>query len=227
MFPVVFGIRSWVFPVAVAVICAALALVHAALPGGRARHPVPPRLPARMVTAYALAAAGWIAAGHLLPGAPAALLAPPVFVSGLEWTGGSRHTRAAGARRWVLLTTAALAGGGAALLAGPLPSWMAGSLAVLAAVAAARLLADPHPPALAVSLIPFVLHRLDPLTFAAAVAATGAVLLLAGAAVTAAARRPVPGGRPGRRSRRRTGPPPAGSPATRLGRHGWSGRAGR
>jgi hypothetical protein len=85
MFPVVFGIRSWVFPVSVAVICAVLALGHAALPGGRARHPLPPRLPARLVTAYALAAGGWIAAGHLLPGAPAALFAPPVFVSG--WSG--------------------------------------------------------------------------------------------------------------------------------------------
>jgi hypothetical protein len=227
MFPVVFGIRSWAFPVAVAVICAVLALVHAALPGGRARHPVPPRLPARLVACYALAAGGWIAAGHLLPWAPAALFAPPVFVSGLEWTAGRRHSPSAGARRWLLLTAAALAGGWAALLAGPLPSWAAGSLAVLAVVLAARLLADPHPPALAVSLIPFVLHRPDPLTFAAAVAVTSAVLLLAGAAVTAAARQPPPGGRPGRRSRRRTGPRPAGWPVTRSGRRGRSGRAGR
>ena len=203
MFPVVFGIRSWVFPVAVAVICAVLALVHAALPGGRTRHPVPPRLPPRLVAGYALAAGGWIMAGHLLPGAPAALFAPPVFVSELEWTVGGRHSPAAGARRWVLLTVAALAGGWAALLA------------------------DPHPPALAVSLIPFVLHRPDPLTFAAAVAVTAAVLLLAGTAVTAVARRPVPGGRPGRRIRRRTGPRPAGWPVTRSGRRGWSGRAGR
>jgi hypothetical protein len=199
MFPVVFGIRSWVFPAAVAVICAVLALVHAALPGGRARHPVPPRLPARLVTAYALAAAGWIVAVHLLPGAPAALLAPPVFVSGLEWTAGGRHTPAAGARRWGLLTAAALAGGCAALLAGPLPSWAAGSLAVLAAALATRLLADPHPPALAVSLIPFVLHRPDPLTFTAAVAVTGAVLLLAGAAVTASGGQQAAGRSPRRR----------------------------
>lgn len=227
MFPVVFGIRGWVFPVAVAVICAVLALGLPARPGGRARHPLPPRLPARLVAGYALAAGGWIAAGHLAAWAPAALFAPPVFVSGLEWTAGERPTLSAGTRRWALLTAAALAGGGAALLAGPLPSWAAGSLAVLAAVAAARLLADPHPPALAVSLIPFVLHRPNPLAFAAAVAVTAAVLLVAGTAVTAVVRRPGPGGRPGRRSRRRTGPWPAARPATRSGRRAWSGPAGR
>lgn len=203
MFPVVFGIRSWVFPVAVALICAVLALVHAALPAGRERPPLPARWPARLVTGYALAAGCWVTAGHLLPGAPAAMFAPPVFVSGLEWAATAHRTPAAGARRWLLLTVAAFAGAAAARLAGTLPSWAAGAAAVAAVALAAQLLRDPHPPALAVCLIPFVLDRPAPLAFTAAVAVTAAVLLLAGTTVTAPvlntrrparAARSVPGG---------------------------------
>jgi hypothetical protein len=210
MFPVVFDVRGWVFPVAVAVICAVVALGHLALPGGRERHPVPPRWPARTVAAFALIAAAWITAGHLVPGMPAALFAPPVFVSGLEWAAAGRRTAAGGARRWLLLTAAALVGGCAALLTGPLPSWAAGSLAVLTAALVARMLRDPHPPALSISLIPFVLDRQNPLIFTAAVAVTAAALLLAGAAVMASRRK-----RPGHRGPHPStavmaSPPPAG-----------------
>lgn len=193
MFPVVFDVRSWVFPVAVAVICAVVAAGHAALPGGRVRHPAPPRWPARPVAVYAALAAAWIAVGHQVPWAPAALFAPPVFVSGLEWAMSRRRTWTGGARRWLLLSLAALVGGYAAAM--PTPSWAGGGLAVLAVSAAACLLDDPHPPALSVCLIPFVLPGGDPLAFTAAVTVTGAAILLAGSA----ARLRVTGPGPGRR----------------------------
>lgn len=189
MFPVVFGVRGWVFPAAVTAICVVIAAGHAAghrLAGprtGAVAPALPPRWPVAIAGRYVLLGGAWILLVHPIPGAPAALLSPPLFVAGLEWAAGPPHAPSGGLRRWSLLTLAGLAGGAAALLSPALPSPVAAATAVAAVSAAAALLGDRHPPALAVCLIPFVLHRPNPLGFAASVAVTSAVLLLAGAAL--------------------------------------------
>lgn len=182
MFPVVFGVGSWLFPISVAVICAVIAAGHAVgyrLSGRQAdlpTPPLPPRWPAPLVGRYVLVSGAWILLIRLIFDAPAAMLSPPLFVAGLEWFVSSSRAPFAGVRRWLLLALAGLVGGNAALW--PLP--VAGAVAVAIVVIAAELLGDRHPPALAVCLIPFVRHQPSPLSFAAAVAVTAAALLLAG-----------------------------------------------
>jgi CBS-domain-containing membrane protein len=57
-------------------------------------------------------------------------------------------------------------------------SWLAGSLAVVATLGLMVVLATPHPPALAIALIPQILQTSDPASFTAAVAVGAAALYL-------------------------------------------------
>ena len=57
-------------------------------------------------------------------------------------------------------------------------AWLAGALAIVATIALMRLLATPHPPALAIALIAQILDASAPLAFTLAVAAGAGALYL-------------------------------------------------
>lgn len=184
MLPIVFGVPDWSYPLAVLLICLVIAgampwlarrhrrAAASALPGApRGRYP------------WAVAAAGfivvvcWVLLGGELLALPVAALAPPLFVSALEWLGQGACTLRLGLRRWLLLVCAALAGAVAVQLVAV--AWVAGTLAIAAALALMWLLATPHPPALAIALIPQILDGVDPLAYAAAIGAGAGALYLA------------------------------------------------
>ncbi len=175
--PIVFGIDDWRYPAAVlaicAVICALWGLVHhPAVP--RLDDVLPKRYPWAVTTAAWLVIVVWILCAGWLLALSAVVLAPPLFVSALEWLGRGDLTGADGLRRWALLVGAALAGSAALRLISV--DWVAGSLALCLTLGLMRLLATPHPPALAIALIPQILGTSDPLHYTASVAAGAAAL---------------------------------------------------
>ena len=175
--PIIFGIDDWSYPAAVlaicAVICALWGLVH---------HPAVQRLddtlPERYPWAVAIAAwiviVVWILCSGWLLQLSAVVLAPPLFVSALEWLGRGELAGSDGIRRWALLAGAALAGSVAVGLISV--GWVAGLLAVCVTLGLMRVLATPHPPALAIALIPQILGTSEPLHYATSVAAGAAAL---------------------------------------------------
>jgi hypothetical protein len=64
---------------------------------------------------------------------------------------------------------------------------LAGVVAICATIALMRLLAMPHPPALAIALIPQILESADPGAYVAAIAAGSAALYVGAFAVALAA----------------------------------------
>jgi len=182
--PIVFGVDDWSYPVAVLVICLVIA---GAMPWTTRLRPAsaPPPLPADRPGRYpwAVAAAGlgaitaWILLGGELLALPVAALAPPLFVSALEWLAQGACTLRRGLRRWLLLVCAGFAGAVAEQLVAV--DWIAGGLALAAALGLMWLLATPHPPALAIALIPQILGDADPLAYAAAIGAGAGALYLA------------------------------------------------
>ena len=183
--PIVFGVDELSYPLAVLVICVVIA---AAMPwlSRRRGPPAAPgdaigRYPWSVVAGGLTAIAAWVLLGSELLALPVAALAPPLFVSALEWLGQRACTLRRGLRRWVLLVGAAFAGGLATeLIATP---WLAGAVAVLATLALMWLLATPHPPALAIALIPQLLYSPEPLDYTVAIAAGAGALYLAVLAV--------------------------------------------
>jgi hypothetical protein len=184
MLPIVFGVRDWSYPLAVLVICLVIAGAmpwlarrhrragHPTLPGGR-----PGRYPWAVAAAGFTVIASWVLLGGELLALPVAALAPPLFVSALEWLGQGACTLRRGLRRWLLLVGTALAGALAAHVVAV--AWVAGTLAIAAALALMWLLATPHPPALAIALIPQIIVGVDPVEYAAAIGAGAAALYLA------------------------------------------------
>jgi hypothetical protein len=183
--PIVFDVDELSYPLAVLVICV---VVAAAMPwlSRRRGPPAAPgdatgRYPWGVVAGGLTAIAAWVLLGGELLALPVAALAPPLFVSALEWLGQRACTLRRGLRRWALLVGAALAGGLATeLIATP---WLAGAVAVLATLAHMWLLATPHPPALAIALIPQLLVAPRPLDYTLAIAAGAGALYLAVLAV--------------------------------------------
>jgi hypothetical protein len=181
--PVVFDVRAWSYPAAVLTISVVVTVGMARWPaaGGaemarrRAAHSTG-SYPWRVVTGAWLVIVLWIVAGGELLGLPSAALAPPLFVSALEWLGRGSLVAEYGVRRWTLLVGAGLAGSGAVELV-PV-AWIGGALAVVATIALMRLLATPHPPALAIALIPQILDTSNPLRFTLAVAAGAGALYI-------------------------------------------------
>ncbi len=197
--PIVFGVDAWTYPVAVLVICAAVA---AAMPWLARRAAVPQPRVAEGTGRYPwpIAASGagvialWILAGGELLALPAAALAPPLFVSALEWLGQSAQcTPIRGVRRVTLLAAAALVGS-AALALVPV-AWVAGCLAVAATLALMRVTATDHPPALAIALIPLILEpsARAPIDYTLAIATGAGALYLATYAVATALARATEG----------------------------------
>lgn len=195
--PIVFGVRAWSYPLAVLVVCAA---VVAAMPWLERRGEAPSvraaegsgRYPWPIVTGAGAVIAAWILAGGELLALSAAALAPPLFVSALEWLGQRAEcTPLRGLRRWTVLVGAALAGS-AALALVPV-AWLAGCLAVAVTLALMRAIATAHPPALAIALIPQILEppARDPVGYTLAIAAgAGALFLATYAVATVLARGP-------------------------------------
>jgi hypothetical protein len=188
--PIVFSIDEWSYPAAVLVICLVLAalwrLVHH--PATRRLDDVLPRRYPWGVAAVAwVVIVAWVLVGGQLLALPAAVCAPPLFVSVLEWLGRGELSAGDGMRRWGLLVGAAVFGSFAARLIAIEP--VAGVVAVCATLALMRLLATAHPPALAIALIPLILQAADPGAYVAAIATGGAALYVGAFAVALAAPR--------------------------------------
>ena len=188
--PIVFGVEEWSYPLAVTVICAIVVagmplLTPAPPPGARGRPTG--RYPWSVVAGAWIAIAAWILIGGQLLALSSVALAPPLFVSALEWLGRGGCTLSRALPRLALLTGAALAGSVALQLVSI--AWLAGALAIAAMLALMRLLETPHAPALAIALIPQILDRPDPASFTLAIAA-GASALYAGALASSWVSRP-------------------------------------
>ncbi len=178
--PIVFGVDDLRYPLAVLVICIVIAAAMPWLTRPGEPPPAPTdetrRYPWGVATGGLAAMVVWIVIGGELLALPVAALAPPLFVSALEWLGTGACTLRRGVRRWTLLVGAAIAGVVAMqFIATP---WLAGTVAVLATLALMWRLGTPHPPALAIALIPQLLHEPRPLSYTGAIAAGAAGLYL-------------------------------------------------
>ncbi len=183
--PIVFDVRAWSYPLAALAICGAVA---AAMPSFVRPSATPPRrrpadsgrYPWSIVGGGAAVIAAWVLVGGELFALPAAVLAPPLFVSALEWLGqrDARRSRL-GLRRWLLLVGAALAGSVALALVPA--AWVAGCVAVVVTLVLMRATGTAHPPALAIALIPLILEPAarDPFDYTLAIATGAGALYLA------------------------------------------------
>jgi hypothetical protein len=177
VFPIVFGVDTWVYPVTVCAVCVAVAAGGRLTQRGRVVA-LPPRWGWAAVGGVWVVAVVWVAVCGLVPGVPQAALAPPLLVSGLEWMVGGARRAATGLRRWAVLTGAALLGSGAVWLC---PVRWAGGLAALSlALVLLRVAGEHHPPALAIALIPVVLDAPVPWTYTAGIALGAAAVHLLG-----------------------------------------------
>jgi hypothetical protein len=190
--PIVFDVRAWSYPLAVLAISLVVAAGMSAFPRERARRDPPRtgRYAAGAVAGAWLVIVTWILVGEELLALSAATFAPPLFVSALEWIGRGPLEPQVGLRRWALLVGAALSGSVAAQVV-PV-AWIAGAVAVVATLVVMRLLVAPHPPALAIALIPQILPGAGakPLSYTLAIAAGGAALYVGVYGVGVAARQP-------------------------------------
>lgn len=187
MLPVVFDIRSWSFVAGVAAIGAVLA-VFAAANREPAAPTEPGRKPGLMFRGSGAAPTGPTLLGWMLVGIwvivagpvlhlPAPAVAPPLFVATFEWLARSQRSAALGLAQWA--ATVAAAGFGAAFAYTIHPEWVGGCVAVTLALALLVIASVPHPPALAVALIPQVAGADHPVRFVAAVTLGSAVLYAA------------------------------------------------
>jgi len=178
--PIVFDVRDWSYPLAVLAISVVVAAGMAWLPRRASlRFDDAPRVGRyawRVVVGAGLVMCLWLVASGELLDVAAVAIAPPLFVSALEWLGRGTLSPAEGLRRWGLLVGAGLAGSTALELV-PV-GWLSGALAVLATLALMHVLAVPHPPALAIALIPQIVEASHPLSFTLAIAGGAGVLYL-------------------------------------------------
>ena len=185
--PIVFGISEWSYPTAVLVICVVLAalwrLIHHPA-GRRLDDMLPRRYPSGVAAAAWLVIVGWILISGQLLELPAAVLAPPLFVSVLEWLGREQVSAGDGLRRCGLLAGAAAVGSVAAQIISI--GSIAGIVAVCLTLALMRLLEAPHPPALAIALIPQILGSPEPVPYTASIATGAAALYIAAFAIALA-----------------------------------------
>jgi hypothetical protein len=178
--PIVFDVRDYSYPLAVLAISLVVAAGMSWLPRPEALRcddaPREGRYAWRVVAGAGLVICAWALVGGELLAVSAVAITPPLFVSALEWLGRGTLSAGEGLRRWALLVGAGLAGS-AALELVPV-GWLAGALAVLATLALMRVLSVPHPPALAIALIPQIVDTSDPLSFTLAIAVGAGALYL-------------------------------------------------
>jgi hypothetical protein len=177
--PVVFGVRSWMYPATVVITCVVIVAVvtwssrrdhHQAFVGGAWRWDV-------VVGAWVMICSWILIAGPLLS-LPIAAVAPPLFVSAFEWSLSDTRTLTRGMRRWLLVVGAALAGSVALKLAPDVS--IAGLAAIGITLGLMRVLATPHAPALAISLVPLIAGPIGTLNFMIGIAVGAAALYLSG-----------------------------------------------
>jgi hypothetical protein len=186
--PVVFGVRTWMYPAVVLAICLMIVAVVAlsAGPGTGTRN-----AGADSAWQWDVVFGGWVLictwiliAGPALS-LPVTAVAPPLFVSAFEFSARDGRTLTCGLRRWLLVVGAALAGSLASKLAAD--TAIAALAGVVATVLLMRVLATEHAPALAISLIPWITGPIGPGQFTAGIA-VGAGALYAGGDLIARAR---------------------------------------
>jgi hypothetical protein len=120
----------------------------------------------------------WILIAGPLLSLSIAAVAPPLFVSSFEWSASDARTLSRGIRRWLLIVGAALAGSAALKLLPSIPT--AGLAAMCATVVLMRVLATPHAPALAISLVPLIAGPIGPVDFTTGIAVGAAALYASG-----------------------------------------------
>jgi len=179
--PIVFDVDELSYPLAVLVICTVIAAGMPWLSRLRGPPPAPGdavgRYPWEVILGALAAIATWRLIGGELLTLPVAAFAPPLFVSALEWLGQRTCTLRRGLRRWALLVGAGLAGAIASELVAA--DWLAGTIAICATLALMWLLRTPHPPALAIALIPQILgNSVDIADYTLEIAAGGGAMYL-------------------------------------------------
>lgn len=187
--PIVFGIDEWSYPAAVLAIGAVIAILWRLIHHPAAKRlddVLPERYPWDVAAAAWLVIVAWLLVGGRLLELSAVVLAPPLFVSALEWLARGDLVAGDGLRRCALLVGAGLAGSAAAQLISA--GWIAGVLAVCATLALMWLLATPHPPALAIALIPQILGSPGVWSYTTSIAGGAAALYLGILAIERAAR---------------------------------------
>lgn len=148
--------------------------------------------------------ASWILLGGPILALPAAALAPPLLVAAVEWLAGTDRSAATGVRHWLMIVGAAALGVTGASAVDP--PWVGGVMALAATLVLFGLVSSsaPHPPALAICLIPQVTGVSSPAVFVASIAGGAAVLYVVASIVhplTVGAGTRCPGG-PGLHRRR-------------------------
>ncbi len=177
--PIVFQIDEWSYPLAVLAICGVIAALWRLIHHPAARRlddALPERYPWAVAAVAWLVVVAWIVVGGELLRLSVVVLAPPLFVSALEWLARGELAAGDGLRRWGLLVGAALAGASAAQLISV--GWIAGALAVCVTLALMWGLTTPHPPALAIALIPQILGAPDAWSYTTSIAAGAAALYI-------------------------------------------------
>lgn len=175
-FPLVFDVHTWAYPLTVLAVCVALAAITTFRPSRPSPEPVG-RLPIPVAgTTWAVTAAWIVLAGPVLS-LGAATVAPPLVVAMVERFATGDRSALTGLRHWAVIVAAAAAGAFAA--ADITPRWTGGLLAVAAVLVAFAVLSGPHPPALAICLIPQVAIAHHPGAYVADIAAGAAALYLA------------------------------------------------
>jgi hypothetical protein len=178
--PVVFGVHSWAYPVVVLATCL---VVIAALPpdNGGATTAAEGSWPRATAFRFWLITCAWIGVADPMLSLPAAALAPPLFVSALEWINTPGRSFAGGIRRYALIGAAAIAGVVAAQVS------PAEGIAAPTAVAMTLVLMNIthcwHAPALAISLVPGIAAGVSPASFIAGIGVGAAALYLAASTV--------------------------------------------
>jgi hypothetical protein len=186
--PVVFGVRTWMYPVVVLAIClmiVAVVALSARLGAGARDAGADSSWQWDVVLGGWLLICTWILIAGPALSLPVAAVAPPLFVSAFEFSARNDRTLARGLRRWLLVVGAALAGSLTFKLAPD--TAIAGLAGVGATVLLMRVLATQHAPALAISLIPWITGPIGPWKFTAGIA-VGAGALYAGGDLIARAR---------------------------------------
>lgn len=138
--PVVFGGASWIYPIAVAAICAVLAVaarrtgIETAEVGIERVRPTS-RWPRAGLTLFTAVAAAWIVIAGPVLALPPVVLAPPLLVATLEWSVRGAHPAEVALKRWTLLVLAAAVGAAASALCPPIEPGGTAAAAVVSATA--------------------------------------------------------------------------------------------
>ncbi|MGE0880887.1 MAG: hypothetical protein AB7L13_15315 [Acidimicrobiia bacterium] len=206
VFPLVFDVRTWVLPLTVLALCVFLSAVvvvrrrrarigsqsdrvvlsHEGVSVESVAEPIASHV---LVATWATAVA-WVLVAWPVLGLRAAAVAPPLVVAMLERTMSANPSARTGVRHWAALVVAALVG--SVLAAHVDPAWIGGVLAVALMLVVFRSVSGPHPPALAICLIPQVSGAARDVAPFVANIAIGSAVLYVGAMILSRGVRSLP-----------------------------------